>query len=150
MKKVLIAALLAVFLMASVVAFAEGPWQELETYVSVNDYATTSAAVSGSKTVLAATTALTIAKHRILGFVVVPQDAEQNSELTLGLYDAVTASGAADGLLEANAFDEAEWDDDGNNQPRWYKYPKRLSRGLSFIQGANTVAIIYYEDITGQ
>ena len=119
-----------------------GPWQELETYVSVNSYS--AATGNPSLTVLSATTDLTIAKHRIMGFVVMPHDVGANAELTLGLYDATTAAT----LTEANCFDEAEWDDDGNNQPRWYPYPKRLTNGLAFIQGGNTVAIIYYEDMT--
>ena len=139
MRKVLIVALLTTFLMASAVAFAEGPWQELKTYVSINSDAK-------SKTVLSTTTALTIAYERVLGFVVVPYNVAANSELTLGLYDATTAAT----LSESYVFDEAEWDDDGNNQPRWYPHPKRLARGLAFIQGANTVAIIYYEDMRGQ
>ena len=136
----LLAAFLVVFLIAGSDVYGTDN-RELHSYVSVNDYATI-AANDGDKQVLASSTALTIQYHRIIGYVVVPCDVAYPSELTIGLYDGTTAAD----FTEAKVFDEAEWDDDGNNQPRWYKHPKRLTEGLCFIQGANTVAIIYYED----
>ncbi len=145
----LVLAVLLVVFIASFSAYAEGPtrlgpFEETETYVSINDYIGTE--VDKGLIVEAATIGLTVKYHRILGFSVVPQDGNYSSELTLGLYDTTTA----DLMTATTLFDEAEWDDDGNNQPRWYPYPKRLASGLSLIQGPNTVAIIYYEDMRGQ
>lgn len=140
---------LAAFLILSLarVAFTDGPIRmsvnsELETATSINAYSASSG--NPSLSVSSSTTGLTVATDRILGYVVVRQDNTQLSELTLGLYDCTTTQT----LIATNMFDEAEWDDDGTNVPRWYPYPKRLTNGLGLIQGANTVAIIYYEDMT--
>ncbi len=135
-----IAVFVMALLIASTIVYAHGPLglspgKELDTYINVNS-------LGIAVPVAVSTTTVLPAYHRVIGFVVVPYAVGAGSELTLGLYDAAT-TGA---LTEANLYDEAEWDDDGNNQPRWYPAPKRLLNGLGFIQGPNTVAIIYLED----
>jgi hypothetical protein len=133
--------LVAVF-MASVALASDGGItrlnanQEVLTYVCVN-----TSAVAAANTNISTST-ITTQNHRILGFTVQEYDPTAAAERIVGLYDC-------DSDLEITTtyiFDEAETSDNVS-YTRWYPYPKALSQGLTVQQGANTVVIIYYEDI---
>lgn len=139
-RYLMLAVLLVVGFMASS-AFAEGltrlsPNSEIQTYVCTNT--TTEAANTNIST-----STITVANHRILGFTVQEYDPTIASERIVGLYDCDT-----DGEITTTyLFDEAESGTDNASLTRWYVYPKRLSQGLTVQQGANTIVIVYYEDM---
>ena len=136
-KKYIVLALVVMMLFAAQSAFAlyDAPNKLVHMYVCTN-----SAAGSAGTTNISTSTIMP-SYHRILGYRIAPYNTSKGSEFWCSLYDD---TGTTDYTL---VFDEAEWGATSDKSPIWYAYPKKLSTGLSVQQGANTVVIIYYEDI---
>ena len=139
-KRFLIAALL-VLAFSTMIASAEsvGRNQELETAIATN--ATGVHATSQISTLSDAnSTTLDVKYHRVVGYVVMPANTSLGAEYTVGLYDTTSSA------YGANEFDEAEAGENEDKKPRWYKYPKRLTNGLSVALGPNAAVVVYFED----
>lgn len=115
----------------AITAFSQN--SECEMYVSAN---TTNA----YKETAVSTSTIIPAYHRILGVNIVPLDISAGSEFIFVLHDGANANSTA------NIFDEAEYGQDEEKKPYFYPHPKRLITGLTIVQGANSVVIVYYED----
>jgi hypothetical protein len=130
---------LALFLVAlmAVPAFAlyEAPNKLLHTYVKANTSGTAKQETAVSVTTI-------IPQYcRIIGYTIMPYDTTKNAELWIGLYDDATNAATS-----TDIFDEAEQGQSNYKAPIWYPYPKKLTDGLVFLQGMNSVVVIYYED----
>ena len=85
--------------------------------------------------------------HRILGYVCVPYDSTKGSEFVASLWDVAKLYTPTSTTYATYALDEAEWAGVAyHKDPKWYKYPMRLTTQLTVWQGINTVVIVYYED----
>jgi hypothetical protein len=108
--------------------------QNVKSYVITNATATTKASAVSTSTI-------TVANHRILGYTVQELDPTAAAERIVAIYDSASVGAATATTL----LDETETPDN-ESATRWYPYPMALANGLTVLQGANTIAIIYYED----
>lgn len=136
---VFVIALIALMFFMASVGYAEGVGRFSNNQV-VKSYVITNATTT-TKATAVSTSTITTAYHRILGYTVQELDPTAAAERMVALYDSSSVAGATATTL----VDETETSDNVS-ATRWYPYPMEIANGLTVLQGANTVAIVYYED----
>lgn len=103
-------------------------------------YVNSNTSVTSYATTRVSTSTIIPGKHRMLGYTICPLTGDSKDSI-VAFYDADTVGE----MTSSTIFSEAEAPVGQGSETVIFPYPKRISDGVAFYQGTESVVTIYYE-----